>query len=91
MRKVMWLAAMLAMVLAAAAPALGQQIGGEDQYDPIDGTPSAPAQEDEIKEPGDICQNVIGWFQASAAQNAEADSDATGGDNAAAVAEIAQD
>jgi hypothetical protein len=86
MRKVLWLAAMLAMVLAAAAPALAQQIGGEDQY-----------EEDEIEEPGDnvqltaVCQNVIGWFQASAAQNAEADADATGGDNAASVAEIAQE
>jgi hypothetical protein len=87
MRKVMLLAAMLAMVLAAAAPAFAQQIGGDQ----------GPVGGDDAVQAGDnvqyaaVCQNIIGWFQASAAQNAEADAGATGGDNAAAVAEIAQE
>jgi hypothetical protein len=87
LRKVMLLAAMLAMVLAAAAPALGQQIGGDQ----------GPVAGDDAVQAGDnvqyaaVCQNIIGWFQASAVQGATADADATGDENAAAVAEIAQD
>ena len=83
----MLLAAMLAMVLAAAAPALGQQIGGDQ----------GPVAGDDAVQAGDnvqyaaVCQNIIGWFQASAVQGATADADATGDENAAAVAEIAQD
>ena len=79
MRKVMLLAAMLAMVLAAAAPALAQgDIGdvnqGDDQFNVGDETVYTA-----------VCQNIVGWFQASAVQNANANADATGGDNAAAV------
>ncbi|HEV3477153.1 MAG TPA: LPXTG cell wall anchor domain-containing protein [Rubrobacteraceae bacterium] len=84
MRKVMLLAAMLAMVLAAAAPALAQgDIGdvnqGDDQFNVGDETVYSA-----------VCQNIIGSFQASAGQDAAAVADATAGDNAAAVAEIAQ-
>jgi hypothetical protein len=81
----MLMAAMLAMVLAAAAPALGQgNVGdvneGDDQFNVGDETVYTA-----------VCQNIVGWFQASAVQNANANADATGGDNAAAVAEIAQE
>ena len=64
----MLLAAMLAMVLAAAAPALGQQIGGDQ----------GPVAGDDAVQAGDnvqyaaVCQNIIGSFQASAAQGATA-------------------
>jgi LPXTG-motif cell wall-anchored protein len=82
----MLLAAMLAMVLAAAAPALGQQIGGDQ----------GPVAGDDAVQAGDnvqyaaVCQNIIGSFQASAGQGATAGSFASAGENAAAVAEIAQ-
>ena len=84
MRKVMLVAAMLAMVLAAAAPALAQgDVGdvneGDDQFNVGDETVYTA-----------VCQNIIGSFQASAGQDAAAVADATAGDNAAAVAEIAQ-
>ena len=80
----MLVAAMLAMVLAAAAPALAQgDIGdvnlGDDQFNVGDETVYSA-----------VCQNIIGAFQASAGQDAAAVADATAGDNAAAVAEIAQ-
>jgi LPXTG-motif cell wall-anchored protein len=80
----MLLAAMLAMVLAAAAPALGQgDVGdvnqGDDQFNVGDETVYSA-----------VCQNIIGAFQASAGQDAVAVADATAGDNAAAAAEIAQ-
>jgi LPXTG-motif cell wall-anchored protein len=80
----MLLAAMLAMVLAAAAPALAQgDIGdvnqGDDQFNVGDETVYSA-----------VCQNIIGAFQASAGQGAAAVADATAGDNAAAAAEIAQ-
>ncbi len=85
MRKLMFMAAMLAMVLAAAAPALAQgDVGdvnqGDDQFNVGDETVYSA-----------VCQNIVGWFQASAVQNADANADATGGDNAAAAAEIAQE
>src|ERR687895_749337 len=81
----MLVAAMLAMVLAAAAPALAQgDVGdvnqGDDQFNVGDETVYSA-----------VCQNIVGWFQASAVQNADANADATGGDNAAAAAEIAQE
>src|SRR5918997_4753846 len=80
----MLVAAMLAMVLAAAAPALAQgDVGdvnqGDDQFNVGDETVYSA-----------VCQNIIGAFQASAGQDAAAVADATAGDNAAAVAEIAQ-
>ncbi len=81
----MLLAAMLAMVLAAAAPALGQgDVGdvnqGDDQFNVGDETVYTA-----------VCQNIIGSFQASAGQGAVAVGAASAGDNAAAVAEIAQE
>jgi LPXTG-motif cell wall-anchored protein len=84
LRKVMLLAAMLAMVLAAAAPALAQgDVGdvneGDDQFNVGDETVYTA-----------VCQNIIGSFQASAGQGATAVAFAEGGDNAAAAAEIAQ-
>jgi hypothetical protein len=80
----MLLAAMLAMVLAAAAPALGQgDVGdvnqGDDQFNVGDETVYTA-----------VCQNIIGAFQASAGQDATAVGAAAADDNAAAVAEIAQ-
>ena len=80
----MLVAAMLAMVLAAAAPALAQgDVGdvnqGDDQFNVGDETVYTA-----------VCQNIIGSFQASAGQGATAVAGATAGDNAAAAAEIAQ-
>jgi hypothetical protein len=81
----MLLAAMLAMVLAAAAPALGQgDVGdvnlGDDQFNVGDETVYTA-----------VCQNIIGSFQASAGQGATAVAFAEGGDNAVAASEIAQE
>ena len=81
----MLLAAMLAMVLAAAAPALGQgDTGdvneGDDQFNVGDETVYTA-----------VCQNIIGSFQASAGQGAAAGAGASAGDDAVAVAEIAQE
>jgi LPXTG-motif cell wall-anchored protein len=80
----MLLAAMLAMVLAAAAPAVAQgDVGdvnqGDDQFNVGDETVYTA-----------VCQNIIGAFQASAGQGATAVGAASAGDNAAAAAEIAQ-
>ncbi len=84
MRKVMLLAAMLAMVLAAAAPALGQgDIGdvneGDDQFNVGDETVFSAGS-----------QNIVGTFDATASQRATAVADANAGDDAVAVAEIDQ-
>jgi LPXTG-motif cell wall-anchored protein len=81
----MLLAAMLAMVLAAAAPALGQgDVGdvnqGDDQFNVGDETVYTA-----------VCQNIIGSFQADAGQGATAVGAASAGDNAVAAAEIAQE
>src|SRR5918992_352392 len=81
----MLLAAMLAMVLAVAAPALAQgDIGdvnlGDDQFNVGDETVYSA-----------VCQNILGSFNATVAQYATADATAVGGDNAAAAAEIAQE
>ncbi len=84
MRKLMVLAAMLAMVLAAAAPALAQgDTGdvnlGDDQFNVGDETVFSAGS-----------QNIIGTFDASASQSATATASATGGDDAVAVATVDQ-
>src|SRR5918997_11139 len=89
----MLLAAMLAMALAAVAPAFGQgDVGdvneGDDQFNVGDETVYSA-----------VCQNIIGSFQAEAAAGAGGAARqgglgftfAVGGDNAAAAAEIAQE
>src|SRR5918999_2382600 len=78
----MLVAAMLAMVLAAAAPALAQgDVGdvnlGDDQFNVGDETVYSA-----------VCQNILGSFDATVAQYATADATAVGGDNAVAAAEI---
>jgi hypothetical protein len=83
----MLLAAMVAMVLAAAAPALGQQIGGDQ----------GPEAGDDAVQAGDnvqyaaVCQNILGALDAAANQYGFADVDAFADENAAAVAEIVQE
>jgi hypothetical protein len=87
MRKVMLLAAMLAMVVAAAAPALAQQIGGDQ----------GPVGGDDAVQAGDnvqyaaVCQNIIGALEAQTGQDAASFSAAFADENAAAVSEVAQD
>jgi hypothetical protein len=75
MRKVMLLAAMLAMVLAAAAPVLAQDVnvetGDDVQYNAV-------------------CQNIIGAFGDITGVQA-ASADATAVDDSEAVAEVAQE
>jgi LPXTG-motif cell wall-anchored protein len=83
----MLMAAMLAMVLAAAAPALGQQIGGDQ----------GPVAGDDAVQAGDnvqyaaVCQDIIGALDAAANQYGFSDTAAFAEENAAAVSEIAQD
>jgi hypothetical protein len=84
MRKLMVLAAMLAMVLVAAAPAfalgdVGDVNAGDDQFNVGDETVFSAGS-----------QNIIGSVDVTATQNATAVSVATGGDNAVASAEIDQ-
>ncbi|MDP8947132.1 MAG: hypothetical protein M3N09_03375 [Actinomycetota bacterium] len=86
MRKIMLLAAMVAMVLAAAAPALAQSVDTGDT-----------AGDDQVNQ-GDtavfnaVCQNILGEFAATTGQyGGDVDIDAVGGDDAAVVAEIAQE
>ncbi len=75
MRKVMLLAAMLAMVLAAAAPVLAQDVNVETGDD---------------VEYNAVCQNIIGSIgDITGAQGASAD--ATAVDDSEAVAEVAQE
>ena len=75
MRKVMLLAAMLAMVLAAAAPALAQAVA-IDEGDDV--------------EYNAVCQNIIGGFgEITQAQYGTADAIAV--DDSAAAAEVAQE
>jgi hypothetical protein len=83
----MLLAAMLAMVLAAAAPALGQQIGGDQG--PVGGEDAVQAG-DNIQYAA-VCQNIIGAFEAEANQAGFSDAAAFAEENAAAVSEVAQD
>ena len=82
----MLLAAMVAMVLAAAAPALAQSVETGDE-----------AGDDQVNQ-GDtavfnaVCQNIIGSFEATTGQyGGDVDIDAVGGDDAAVVAEVAQE
>ena len=75
MRKVMLLAAMLAMVLAAAAPVFAQDItitqGDETQYNAV-------------------CQNIIGSI-GDITQNQSGAADSIAIDDSAAVAQVAQE
>ena len=75
MKKVMLLAAMLAMVLAAAAPALAQAVA-IDEGDDV--------------EYNAVCQNIIGGF-GDITQNQSGDADAVAVDDSAAAAEVAQE
>src|SRR5215218_6893160 len=75
MRKVMLLAAMLAMVLAAAAPALAQAVA-IDEGDDV--------------EYNAVCQNIIGGF-GDITQAQYGDADAVAVDDSAAAAEVAQE
>ncbi len=82
----MLLAAMVAMVLAAAAPVLAQNantgdVAGGDQVNQGDETVFNA-----------VCQNIIGSFEATTGQyGGDVDIDAVGGDDAAVVAEVAQE
>jgi hypothetical protein len=82
----MLLAAMLAMVLAAAAPALGQQIGGDQG--PVGGEDAVQAG-DNVQYAA-VCQSIIGALEAQTGQDAESFSAAFAEENAAAVSEVAQ-
>src|SRR5215218_10213097 len=75
MKKVMLLAAMLAMVLAAAAPALAQAVA-IDEGDDV--------------EYNAVCQNIIGGF-GDITQAQYGDADAVAVDDSAAAAEVAQE
>jgi hypothetical protein len=75
MKKVMLLAAMLAMVLAAAAPAFGQAVA-IDEGDDV--------------EYNAVCQNIIGGF-GDITQAQYGDADAVAVDDSAAAAEVAQE
>ncbi len=86
MRKLMVLAAMLAMMLVSAAPAFAFQIGGDQ----------GPVAGDDAVQAGDnvqyaaVSQNIIGTVDVTANQSATAFAFAEGGDNAAATAQIDQ-
>src|SRR5215207_255284 len=71
----MLLAGMLAMVLAAAAPALGQAVA-IDEGDDV--------------EYNAVCQNIIGSF-GDITQNQSGDADAVAVDDSAAAAEVTQE
>src|SRR3712207_1781685 len=75
MRKVMLLAAMLAMVLAAAAPVLAQDVNVETGDD---------------VEYNAVCQNIIGAIGDITGVQA-ADSDAVAVDDSVAISEVAQE
>src|ERR671914_522564 len=75
LKKIMLLAAMLAMVLAAAAPAFGQAIA-IDEGDDV--------------EYNAVCQNIIGAF-GDITQTQDGDADAVAVDDSAAAAEVAQE
>ena len=74
MRKVMLLAAMLAMVLAAAAPAFAQ-VTAIDEGDDV--------------EYNAVCQNILGGV-GDITQDQDGDADAVATDDSAAAAEVAQ-
>src|SRR5918997_5386983 len=75
MRKVMLLAAMLAMVLAAAAPAFAQAVA-IDEGDDV--------------EYNAVCQNILGSV-GDITNTQDGDADATAVDDSAAAAEVAQE
>src|ERR671910_2837013 len=75
LKKVMLLAGMLAMVLVAAAPALGQAVA-IDEGDDV--------------EYNAVCQNIIGGF-GDITQAQDGDADAVAVDDSAAAAEVAQE
>ena len=74
MRKVMLLAAMLAMVLAAAAPAFAQTVA---------------INEGDDTEYNTVCQNILGAV-GEIEQEQDGDADAVATDDSAAAAEVAQ-
>ncbi len=75
MRKVMLLAAMLAMVLAAAAPAFAQDVIAIDEGDDV--------------EYNAVCQNILGSV-GDITNTQDGDADAVATDDSAAAAEVAQ-
>jgi hypothetical protein len=74
------------LTLLLAAAAFAQQIGGDQG--PVGGEDAVQAG-DNVQYAA-VCQNIIGAFEASAGQGATAGAFAAGEENAAAVAEIAQ-
>ncbi len=86
MRKLMVLAAMLAMMLLSAAPAFAFQIGGDQG--PVAGGDAVQAG-DNVQFAA-VSQNILGSFDVTASQSAAATAVAVGGDSAAATAEVDQ-
>ena len=95
MRKVMLLAAMLAMVLAAAAPVFAQSTE-------IDGDENTVTNEGAETQYNAVCQNIIGSFgditqnqsgnaDAVSSANADADDESEATADSEAVAEVAQE
>jgi hypothetical protein len=82
LRKVMLLAAMLAMALAAAAPAFAQQSQGTIQ--------SAVGNNNAQYNVSAICSNIVGSF-GDVAQQQSGNADAVAANNSAAIAEVAQE
>jgi hypothetical protein len=78
----MLLAAMLAMALAAAAPAFAQQAQGTIQ--------SAVGNNNAQYNVSAICSNIVGSF-GDVAQNQSGQADAVAANNSAAIAEVAQE
>src|SRR5918997_24126 len=76
MRKVMLLAAMLAMVLAAAVPAFAQDVVAIDEGDDV--------------EYNAVCQNILGSV-GDITNTQDGDADAIATDDSAAAAEVAQE
>ena len=83
MRKVMLLAAMLAMVLAAAAPVFAQNTD-------VVGDENVVANEGDDTQYNAVCQNIIGSI-GDITQNQSGNADAVAANNSAAIAEVAQE
>jgi hypothetical protein len=83
MRKVMLLAAMLAMVLAAAAPVFAQNTD-------VVGDENVVANEGDDTQYNAVCQNIIGSI-GDITQNQSGNADAVAVDDSNAVAEVAQE
>ncbi len=83
MRKVMLLAAMLAMVLAAAMPALAQNTD-------VVGDENVVTNEGDNVEFDAVCQNIIGSI-GDIEQTQEGEADAVAVDDSNAVAEVDQE